>query len=77
MVSAFLTATLDAGKEKPVQHQTMVMLPQIQQYYHDASDEFPSPFLELTFRNEGFRPVPLIMDSPVLHQALLETPSTE
>ena len=55
----------------------MIVLPQIQSHFHAASEEFPHDFTELVFRNEGFKPIPLVTATPVLHQELLETPSTE
>ena len=36
----------------------MYAIPQIQIFSHVASEEFPEPFNELAYRNEGFRPIP-------------------
>ena len=73
MVSHILPASHTESEKLPL---SSVLLPQIQQYLHTASDDFPSAFTELSFRNEGFRSQALVAESPVLHQALLETPST-
>jgi len=76
MVSSFIPK---ASADKPTENvQTpMVVLPQIIEYFHAASEEFPREFTELAFRNEGFRPVPFLTATPVLHQELLETPNGE
>ena len=51
------------------------VLPQIQSYFHDANEEFPSAFTEYSYRDEGFKVVPHLMESPVAFHALLETRS--
>jgi hypothetical protein len=72
MVSSFIPKVAADRLTDNVQT-LMVTLPQIIEYRHDASEEFPREFTELAFRNEGFRPVPFVSATPVLHQELLET----
>jgi len=65
MVSAFKVAQVSS--------QQQVVLPQIQSYFHDANEDFTAPFNEFSFRDEGFKVAPHLMESPVAFQELLET----
>ena len=80
MVSSFITNE-NANPVNPTEKlqataSTQMVLPQVQIYCHAASEDFPKAFQELTFRNEGFKPVPLLCEAPVAFKELLVTPSS-
>lgn len=58
--------------------------PEVQEYHHTLFDNTDSvsdlspnkTFLELTIRNEGFKPQPHSLDDIIHFQDLLEVPST-
>lgn len=54
----------------------VTLLPQIEATYHEACENFLTPFLELSYRNEGFKVVPNLAGAPIAFQDLLETPNT-
>ena len=79
MVSSFIpkdTSQSENMQAVSSKSYTNPILPQVQVYCHAACEDFKQSFTELTFRNEGFKPTPLVVESSVLFQELLETPST-
>ena len=63
MVSAFNVA----ASAQPTDKQLAPVLPQIQIYHHEADQDFPNAFTELSFRNEGFKSAPYAMEAPVAY----------
>ena len=51
------------------------VLPQIQSYFHAENEDFSTPFTEYSYRDEGFKVKPHLMESPVAFQSILETKS--